>query len=146
MQAKGLFTASLQQSIAMSCFAFSMLNSLTTVFPLRLFFYASEDPCCSPLVPLRSILHSQNFSRTFTPAVYSRRVFSCILWFLHLFTHPSMLFAFILFCNSMTLSHIQSVIDYNPWSLFWRSKALRWWDKLIAGNLILSVSSRRLVG
>lgn len=118
MQAKGLFTASLQQSVAMSCFAFSMLNSLTAVCPLRLFFYASEDPCCSPLVPLQSILHSQNFSRTFTPTVYSRGVF-----FLHLlvstFVYTSQhVVCFFLFCNSMTLSHIQSVIDYNPWSLF----------------------------
>lgn len=65
----------------------------------RSLFYASQGPHCSPLHPLQSIpvfLHSQTFSRTFT-SDYSRWICSCVLWFVRLFMHPSMMCAFICF-------------------------------------------------
>lgn len=65
----------------------------------------------SPVRP--SILHSQDCSQAFPPTVWSRRNFSCLLWLVRLFTHPSVVFAFVLFCNSVTQSPIECVIDYS---------------------------------
>lgn len=143
---KQVFITSLQQFIALFCLSFSTVNSIAAVFSLRSLFCASEGAHFSPL----DLSSPSPYSFIYRlPAELSLLLsvtggfFSCILWFVRLFTHPS-IFAFV--CVRVAIPWLWVIVSHRLWSLLWRSKSLRWWGKLIPGDLILSIHSGRLVG